>query len=79
MAEAIHYVHPQGMLLREHKPSNLLIEGGSDQPRVTDFGRAMWLDGESSITMTGQVLGSRNFVPPEQASGTRGKLARFAW
>ncbi|MBI3414588.1 MAG: protein kinase [Verrucomicrobia bacterium] len=78
IAEAIHYAHQQGILHRDLKPSNVLIDAASDQPRVTDFGLAKRLDGESSITMTGQVLGSPNFMPPEQASGTRGKVGRHS-
>lgn len=78
IAEAIHYAHQQGILHRDLKPSNVLIDAATDQPRVTDFGLAKRLDGESSITVTGQVLGSPNFMPPEQASGTRGKVGRHS-
>jgi len=76
IAEAIHYAHQQGILHRDLKPSNVLIDAATDQPRITDFGLAKRLDGESSITITGQVLGSPNFMPPEQASRTRGKVGR---
>lgn len=78
IAEAIHYAHKQGILHRDLKPSNVLVDAANDQPRVTDFGLAKRLDGESSITVTGQVLGSPNFMPPEQASGTRGKVGRHS-
>jgi WD40 repeat protein/tRNA A-37 threonylcarbamoyl transferase component Bud32 len=76
IAEAIHYAHEQGILHRDLKPSNVLIDSATDQPRITDFGLAKRLDGESSLTMTGQVLGSPNFMPPEQAGGSRGKVGR---
>lgn len=76
VAEAIHYAHEQGILHRDLKPSNVLVDAATDQPRVTDFGLAKWLDGESSLTRTGQVLGSPNFMPPEQASHQRGKMGR---
>ena len=76
IAEAIHYAHQQGILHRDLKPSNVLIDAATDEPRVTDFGLAKRLDGESSLTVTGQVLGSPNFMPPEQASGSRGKVGR---
>ncbi len=78
IAEAIHYAHQQGILHRDLKPSNVLIDAAMDQPRITDFGLAKRLDGESSLTMTGQVLGSPNFMPPEQASAQRGKVGRHS-
>ena len=75
IAEAIHYAHERGILHRDLKPSNVLIDS-NDQPRITDFGLARRLDGESSLTMTGQVLGSPNFMPPEQAGVKGGKVGR---
>ncbi|MGZ8939028.1 MAG: WD40 repeat domain-containing serine/threonine protein kinase, partial [Limisphaerales bacterium] len=75
VAAAIHYAHERGILHRDLKPSNVLIDA-NDQPRITDFGLARRLDGDSSLTMTGQVLGSPNFMPPEQAGGGRGKVGR---
>src|SRR4029450_3200515 len=76
IAEAIHYAHSQGILHRDLKPSNVLVEAATDQPRITDFGLAKRLDGDSSLTLTGQVLGSPNFMPPEQAKSGRGKVGR---
>ncbi|HXJ76493.1 MAG TPA: serine/threonine-protein kinase, partial [Candidatus Dormibacteraeota bacterium] len=76
IAGAIHYAHGQGILHRDLKPSNVLIDSATDQPRVTDFGLAKRLDGESSLTVTGQVLGSPHFMPPEQAGSKRGKVSR---
>ncbi len=78
IAEAIHYAHQQGILHRDLKPSNILIDSATDQPRVTDFGLAKRLDGESSLTATGQMLGSPNFMPPEQASAKHGKVGRHS-
>src|SRR6185436_13175887 len=57
--------------------SNVLIDA-NDQPRITEFGLARRLDGESSLTITGQVLGSPSFMPPEQARGSRGKVGRHS-
>src|SRR5262245_2729195 len=62
-------------LHRDLKPSNVLIDA-NDQPRVTDFGLAKRLDGESSLTVSGQVLGSPSYMPPEQASATRHHIGR---
>jgi len=75
IAEAIHYAHERGILHRDLKPSNVLIDA-NDQPRVTDFGLARRLEGDSELTVTGQVLGSPNYMPPEQAGGRRGKVSR---
>src|SRR6266511_3154216 len=75
IAEAIHYAHERGILHRDLKPSNVLIDA-NDQPRVTDFGLARRLEGDSELTVTSQVLGSPNYMPPEQAVGRRGKVSR---
>jgi serine/threonine protein kinase len=75
VAEAIHYAHERGILHRDLKPSNVLIDG-NDEPRVTDFGLARRLEGDSDLTLTGQVLGSPNYMPPEQATARRGQLDR---
>ncbi|MHC1766308.1 MAG: WD40 repeat domain-containing serine/threonine protein kinase [Verrucomicrobiia bacterium] len=76
IAEAVHYAHEQGILHRDLKPSNVLIDSATDQPRVTNFGLAKRLTSDSSLTLSGQVLGSPNFLPPEQASQGRGKVGR---
>lgn len=68
IAEAIHYAHQQGILHRDLKPSNVLIDA-IDQPRVSDFGLARDLADDSELTVTGQAIGSPNFMPPEQAEG----------
>ncbi len=66
IAEAIHFAHERGILHRDLKPSNVIIDD-ADQPRVTDFGLARRLDQSASLTVTGQILGSPGFMPPEQA------------
>jgi len=75
IAETIHYAHERGILHRDLKPSNVLIDA-NDQPRVTDFGLAKRFEGDSQVTVTGQVLGSPHYIPPEQALGKRGKVSR---
>jgi len=70
IAEAVQYAHSRGVLHRDLKPSNILIDE-HDQPRITDFGLAKRLQGDASLTITGQVLGSPSFIPPEQAAGQK--------
>jgi len=74
IAEAVQFAHSRGVLHRDLKPSNILIDQ-NDQPRITDFGLAKQLDDHQQstlhhqLTITGEVLGSPNFMPPEQAMG----------
>ncbi|HUR44676.1 MAG TPA: serine/threonine-protein kinase, partial [Candidatus Saccharimonadales bacterium] len=75
IARAVHYAHEQGVLHRDLKPSNVLIDQ-EGEPRVTDFGLAKDLAGGSELTETGQVMGSPNFMPPEQAAGKAHELTR---
>jgi serine/threonine protein kinase len=70
IAEAIHYAHQNGIIHRDLKPSNILIDS-EDQPHVTDFGLAKQLSGDSDLTLSGQMLGSPNYMPPEQVSGKK--------
>jgi WD40 repeat protein/serine/threonine protein kinase len=76
IAEAIHFAHERNVLHRDLKPSNVLIDSATDQPRVTDFGLAKRLDAETELTLTGQMLGSPNFMPPEQATAKRGTVGK---
>jgi tRNA A-37 threonylcarbamoyl transferase component Bud32 len=73
VGEAIHYAHQQGTLHRDLKPSNVLIDA-FDQPRVTDFGLAKRLESESDLTVSGQLLGTPHFMPPEQASAKSARI-----
>ncbi|MBL9128136.1 MAG: serine/threonine protein kinase, partial [Verrucomicrobiales bacterium] len=73
MAEAIQYAHERGVLHRDLKPSNILIDD-RDQPRIADFGLARVADTgteceNGGVTLTGQVIGSPAYMPPEQAAG----------
>jgi outer membrane protein assembly factor BamB len=73
IAEAVHFAHRRGVLHRDLKPSNVLIDE-QDEPRVTDFGLAKRTDQDASLTATGAVVGTPSYMPPEQASGKRGRL-----
>src|SRR5262245_42989293 len=75
IAEAVHYAHERGVLHRDLQPSSVVI-GSDDQPRVTHFARAKRLEGESSLTASGQVVGSPSYMPPEQASATHHRVGR---
>ncbi len=66
VAEAVEYAHRLGVIHRDIKPSNILIDCNG-RPRVTDFGLAKRVG--SDLTMTGQVLGTPSYMPPEQAAG----------
>lgn len=73
VARAIHYAHQQGILHRDLKPSNILIDE-TGRPRVTDFGLAKQVEGDSGLTATGVVLGTPSYMPPEQATVQRGEV-----
>lgn len=68
VAEAIHYAHQKGIVHRDLKPQNILVTKDGE-PKVTDFGLAKREEGDSSLTATGQVLGTPSYMPPEQVSG----------
>lgn len=70
VAEGVQYAHSKGVIHRDLKPGNILIEKNG-QPRITDFGLAKRTQrqGESDLTGTGQILGTPSYMPPEQALG----------
>jgi hypothetical protein len=70
VARAIQHAHENGILHRDLKPGNILIDE-HDQPHVTDFGLAKQLSGADSHTRTGAVLGTPGYMAPEQASGKK--------
>lgn len=66
LARAIHYAHQQGIVHRDLKPGNVLIS--PDRPKITDFGLAVPLE-SSDLTITGEIVGTPDYMSPEQASG----------
>jgi len=73
IARAVHYAHQHGILHRDLKPGNILL-GDDGEPLVTDFGLAKRFDGEQGFTQTGAMLGTPNYMPPEQARGGNDQL-----
>jgi eukaryotic-like serine/threonine-protein kinase len=68
VAEAMHYAHDKGVIHRDLKPGNVLLDS-QGRPKVTDFGLAKKLQSDSGLTQTGQVMGTPSYMPPEQAEG----------
>ena len=76
IAQAIHHAHSQGVLHRDLKPGNILLDAAGE-PVVTDFGLAKHAGADAGLTLTGQVLGTPAYMAPEQAEGrTRESDAR---
>ncbi len=68
VAEAIAYAHRSGLIHRDIKPGNILLDRDGS-PRITDFGLAKKVEGDSALTASGQVMGTPSYMPPEQAGG----------
>jgi serine/threonine-protein kinase len=67
-ARGLAFAHEHGLVHRDVKPQNVLINE-SGETKVTDFGIARSLDVDHGMTITGTVLGTSNYIAPEQASG----------
>jgi WD40 repeat protein/tRNA A-37 threonylcarbamoyl transferase component Bud32 len=77
LARAVHYAHQRGILHRDIKPGNILLDT-KGEPHLTDFGLAKLIEKDSVITRTVAVLGTPAFMSPEQAAGRMREITTAA-
>jgi serine/threonine protein kinase/Tfp pilus assembly protein PilF len=73
VARTVHYAHEHGILHRDVKPGNILLDS-QGEPHLTDFGLARLVETESTVTRTLEVLGTPSYMAPEQATGEHAQL-----
>jgi serine/threonine protein kinase/tetratricopeptide (TPR) repeat protein len=74
VARTVHYAHEHGILHRDIKPGNILLDA-KGEPRLTDFGLARLVETESTVTRTMEVLGTPSYMAPEQAVGNNAAIS----
>jgi serine/threonine protein kinase/Tfp pilus assembly protein PilF len=74
LARAVHCAHEHGILHRDIKPGNVLLDA-KGEPHLTDFGLARLVETESSVTRTMDVLGTPSYMAPEQAVGNNAAVS----
>jgi TolB-like protein/predicted Ser/Thr protein kinase len=73
LARTVHYAHERGILHRDIKPGNILLDA-KGEPHLTDFGLARLVETESTVTRTLEVLGTPSYMAPEQAVGNNARV-----
>src|SRR2546423_6770193 len=74
VARTVHYAHEHGILHRDIKPGNILLDA-KGEPHLTDFGLARLVETESSVTQTLDVIGTPSYMAPEQAVGNNAAVS----
>jgi len=78
IARAVHHAHERGILHRDLKPGNVLLDGTERTPYVSDFGLAKWIGRDSRLTLAQSALGTPHYIAPEQAAGSSARLTPAA-